>query len=203
MNPTTDRSSKARRYSWRLEICKRESATSSTYQRRSAQIRSNRQKYRSWRKNKMESTDTTASSRPQVLRSIKSKNSRDNGHGNGPIHLKVCHGDYVELENGSLGTIRYIGTPLQTSNHSHTCWFGISLSDAIGKHNGSFKHITFWRDKPKHGIFVQSSQISKIIKSMSMRNFIFFHSLYFYLFHFVSFRFSSFVWIEYIPMHIA
>ena len=75
--------------------------------------------------------------------------------------LNVCYGDYVELVDGRLGTVRYIGTP---NHESNLIWFGISLSEKSGKHDGTQGGITYWQDKPKHGIFVKPKQILAIVK---------------------------------------
>lgn len=88
-------------------------------------------------------------------RSFESDSSRKHGS------IRVCHGDYVELEDGRLGTVRYVGTP---SNQTQV-WIGISLSEPSGRHNGTERGIKYWTDKSKHGIFVKPTQIVKIHKS--------------------------------------
>ena len=79
--------------------------------------------------------------------------------------LKVCHGDYVEIDDGRLGTVRYIGTP----SNKPDIWLGISLSEPSGRHDGRERDIQYWKDKPKHGIFIKPSQITTILKSYELK----------------------------------
>ena len=75
--------------------------------------------------------------------------------------MNICYGDYVELVDGRLGTVRYIGTPNRESN---VIWYGISLAEQSGQHNGTQGDIVYWQDKPKHGAFVKPKQILTIVK---------------------------------------
>ena len=79
-----------------------------------------------------------------------------------PSTIRVCYGDYVELTDGRLGTIRYIGTP----TNKFDVWYGISLAEPSGTNDGSERGIMYWKDKPKHGLFIRPSQLSKILKSL-------------------------------------
>ena len=85
---------------------------------------------------------------------INDENSRD-------CSMNVCYGDYVELVDGRLGTVRYIGTPNRESN---VIWYGISLTEQSGQNNGTKDGIKYWQDKPKHGAFVEPKQILAIVK---------------------------------------
>ena len=75
--------------------------------------------------------------------------------------VNACYGDYVELVDGRLGLVRYIGTPNRKSSN---IWYGISLDKQSGQHNGTQNGITYWQDEPNHGIFVKSKEIVTIIK---------------------------------------
>lgn len=69
-------------------------------------------------------------------------------------------GDYVYIDSISgvkYGVIRYAGYV----DFSKGYWFGIELSEPNGKNNGTIKGKTYFTCPTNHGIFTQSSKISK------------------------------------------
>ena len=73
-----------------------------------------------------------------------------------------AYGDYVELTDGRLGTIRYIGSPVRSQSG---VWLGLSLAEPSGKNDGSQRGVRYWKDKPKHGLFTKPNKVKKIVKS--------------------------------------
>ena len=74
----------------------------------------------------------------------------------------VTYGDVVELLDGRLGTIRYIGSPVKSQSE---VWLGLSLAEPSGKNDGSQRGVRYWKDKPKHGMFAKPAKVKKIVKS--------------------------------------
>ncbi|KAK4337402.1 hypothetical protein RND71_043349 [Anisodus tanguticus] len=69
-------------------------------------------------------------------------------------------GDYVYIDSISgtkYGIIRYLGY----TEFAPGYWFGIELSEPTGKNNGTIKGKTYFTCNDLHGIFTQSSKISK------------------------------------------
>ena len=82
----------------------------------------------------------------------------------GNEHLaRIYYGDLISLNDGRQGTVRYIGTRFE--KHSDI-WYGISLTDETGKHDGTYKNVRYWADTNKHGIFISPKQIHNVIKCM-------------------------------------
>lgn len=109
---------------------------------------------------------TAAPKRPTSPSSIYVSRREHNNHTNNNIdsglsRSRLCYGDFVALSDGRQGTIRYIGT---LSPKRKEIVYGVSLNYSNGNHNGTFKNVTYWRDRQKHGIFVESFQIKSIIK---------------------------------------
>ncbi|PVV02119.1 hypothetical protein BB560_003438, partial [Smittium megazygosporum] len=62
------------------------------------------------------------------------------------------------LVQGKKGVIRFYGeTQFSTGN-----WLGVELSDDSGKNDGSVQGVQYFSVKPKHGLFVRSSQVKLI-----------------------------------------
>ncbi|ETO25492.1 hypothetical protein RFI_11645, partial [Reticulomyxa filosa] len=60
-------------------------------------------------------------------------------------------GETVELTNGMVATIRFIGiTPFSTDEQ-----IGVELHDGWGKHDGAYKGVRYFTCPPKRGLFVK------------------------------------------------
>ncbi|XP_018096503.1 kinesin-like protein KIF13A isoform X2 [Xenopus laevis] len=78
-----------------------------------------------------------------------------------PFHNSLCLalGDQVCIGENKTGTVRYVGTV----DFSHGMWVGIELHSQLGKHDGTVKGKEYFRCKPKHGVFVRPSRITKAL----------------------------------------
>ncbi|KAG8442351.1 hypothetical protein GDO86_011230 [Hymenochirus boettgeri] len=71
--------------------------------------------------------------------------------------LCLTLGDQVYLGENKTGTVRYIGTV----DFSHGIWVGVELHTQLGKHDGTVKGKEYFSCKPKHGVFVRPSRLTK------------------------------------------
>ena len=105
-------------------------------------------------------------SKPSDISLSNSGNNNNNNTNNATssFNHKACHGDFIELDDGRKGLIKYIGTP---TDKQRDIWYGVSLTEAKGKHDGLQTKLRYWKDKPKHGLFIQPKQVKKIIKRLA------------------------------------
>ncbi|ETO27071.1 hypothetical protein RFI_10061, partial [Reticulomyxa filosa] len=61
-------------------------------------------------------------------------------------------GETVELTNGLIGTIRFIG-PMYFAKDEE--WIGVELHDGWGKHDGAYQGVRYFTCPPKRGVFVK------------------------------------------------
>ncbi|KAE8598010.1 hypothetical protein XENTR_v10016675 [Xenopus tropicalis] len=80
-----------------------------------------------------------------------------------PSHNSLCLalGDQVCIGENKTGTVRYIGTV----DFSRGTWVGIELHAQLGKHDGTVKGKEYFRCKPKYGVFVRPSRLTKALGS--------------------------------------
>ena len=92
------------------------------------------------------------------------KNDRKRKKYLGNQHLPtIYYGDSISVNDGRQGSVRYIGTRFE--KHSDI-WYGISLTDETGKHDGTYKNVQYWADTNKHEIFISPKQIHNVLKCM-------------------------------------
>eukprot|EP01083_Nonionella_stella_P074515 202177_1 len=69
-------------------------------------------------------------------------------------------GDQIELTNGRLGTVRYVGN----IEIKKGIWVGVELNDPSGNHDGALKGKRYFKTEPHHATFVKYKKIKRIIK---------------------------------------
>lgn len=67
-------------------------------------------------------------------------------------------GDRVEVRNKGTGLVRFKGA----TKFKPGTWYGIQLDRPGGKNNGTVGLITYFRTKPRHGVFVRRPRLTKI-----------------------------------------
>uniref|UniRef100_A0A8C5N4C2 Kinesin family member 13A n=1 Tax=Leptobrachium leishanense TaxID=445787 RepID=A0A8C5N4C2_9ANUR len=75
-------------------------------------------------------------------------------------------GDQVCIGDNKFGTVRYIGTV----DFSQGLWVGVELHVQLGKHDGTVKGREYFRCKPKYGVFVRPSRLTKVLVSNTRGN---------------------------------
>ncbi len=75
--------------------------------------------------------------------------------------VKICYGDVVELHDSRIGQVSFVGPPTMKTE----IWYGITLRDPTGHHNGCVRGRTFWNCKAKHGDFFRKENIKKVVKA--------------------------------------
>ncbi|XP_075441751.1 kinesin-like protein KIF13A isoform X4 [Ascaphus truei] len=86
-----------------------------------------------------------------------------------PSHTAPCLlalGDQVCIGDSKFGTVRYIGRV----DFSRGIWVGVELNVQLGKHNGTVKGKEYFCCKPKYGVFVRPSRLSKALGSTKRGN---------------------------------
>jgi len=73
----------------------------------------------------------------------------------------VKNGDVILTSRGLIGVVKYIG-PLQGSEAE---FFGIKLGEGSGECNGSFRGVKYFECPPNKGLFIDRSEIKKVITS--------------------------------------
>ncbi|XP_053570753.1 kinesin-like protein KIF13A isoform X1 [Bombina bombina] len=90
--------------------------------------------------------------------------SEDNPNHTLPCLLAI--GDQVCIGDKKFGTVRYIGRV----DFSRGIWVGVELHAQLGKHDGSVKGKEYFRCKPKYGVFVRPSRLTKALDSTTAGN---------------------------------
>ncbi|KAM7533235.1 hypothetical protein Aperf_G00000119913 [Anoplocephala perfoliata] len=67
-------------------------------------------------------------------------------------------GDRVLVAGLRRGTIRYIGE----TQFAPGIWYGVELSKAVGKNDGSVEGVRYFTCEPKHGVFAPASRLQKL-----------------------------------------
>ncbi|XP_041422243.1 kinesin-like protein KIF13A isoform X2 [Xenopus laevis] len=80
--------------------------------------------------------------------------------------LCLALSDQVCIGENKTGTVRYIGTV----DFSRGVWVGIELHAQLGKHDGTVKGKEYFRCKPKYGVFVRPSRLTKSLDSSQRSN---------------------------------
>ena len=74
------------------------------------------------------------------------------------VHVRACVrvccvclqvGDRVEVSKYCAGIVRFKGE----TRFKGGMWYGVQLDRPIGKNNGTVGYVTYFRTKPKHGLF--------------------------------------------------
>ncbi|EGD75371.1 hypothetical protein PTSG_06448 [Salpingoeca rosetta] len=74
--------------------------------------------------------------------------------GDEPINV----GDRVYVHNKGAGLVRF----KDKTKFRPGVWYGVQLDEPVGKNNGTVGYVTYFRTKPKHGVFVRRSRLTKI-----------------------------------------
>eukprot|EP00483_Globobulimina_turgida_P002997 UN03002 len=69
-------------------------------------------------------------------------------------------GDIVELNNGEIGIIRFIGE----IKGEVGVYYGIDLSEGTGNSDGSWKDIYYFTTRPDYGIFIKKTEIKEMLQ---------------------------------------
>ncbi|XP_053208559.1 CAP-Gly domain-containing linker protein 3-like isoform X2 [Panonychus citri] len=72
-------------------------------------------------------------------------------------------GDRVILTDKRIGVVRFVGE----TSFASGIWYGIELSKAIGKNDGSVEGVKYFDCKPLHGLFVPPGRILRVTKNMN------------------------------------
>ena len=72
----------------------------------------------------------------------------------------VSFGDLVRLKDSRVGTVRFIGR----TTVKKTIYYGIQLKVKTGEHDGCMHSRRFFKCNDKYGVFVERSDIVKVIK---------------------------------------
>ncbi|XP_053323015.1 kinesin-like protein KIF13A isoform X1 [Spea bombifrons] len=86
-----------------------------------------------------------------------------------PSHSSPCIlavGDQVCIGDNKFGTVRYIGRV----DFAQGVWVGVELHGQLGKHDGTVKGREYFRCKPKYGVFVRPSRLTKALGSTKRGN---------------------------------
>ncbi|VDO00213.1 unnamed protein product [Rodentolepis nana] len=67
-------------------------------------------------------------------------------------------GDRVLVAGLRRGTIRFIGE----TQFAPGLWYGVELSKAVGKNDGSVEGVRYFTCEPKHGVFAPASRLQKL-----------------------------------------
>ncbi|PJF17209.1 CAP-Gly domain protein [Paramicrosporidium saccamoebae] len=74
-------------------------------------------------------------------------------------------GDRVSLDDGSTGTLRFLG-PTQ---FRQGVWAGIELDNSTGKHDGTVEGVEYFRTEPNKAVFVHPSKLASEGRSARLR----------------------------------
>ncbi|KAK7553405.1 dynactin-like protein [Phyllosticta citricarpa] len=74
------------------------------------------------------------------------------------VDLKV--GQVVELVNGRVATVRFIGETQFASDE----WVGVEFDDASGKNDGSVQGERYFDCEPGHGMFLRRTGVSQVLE---------------------------------------
>ena len=55
------------------------------------------------------------------------------------------------MYDGNVATVRFIGTP----EFSDGVWLGLEFGYPVGRNDGSVDNVTYFKTKPRHGLFVR------------------------------------------------
>ncbi|ETO28990.1 hypothetical protein RFI_08134 [Reticulomyxa filosa] len=75
------------------------------------------------------------------------------------VSKKICYGDRIRLNKNWLGEVAYIG-PLAGKEGD---WYGISLEEERGKHNGTYEKHKYFVTRMNHGVFAKMNQIESVV----------------------------------------
>eukprot|EP01083_Nonionella_stella_P254590 874660_1 len=83
---------------------------------------------------------------------------------------RVTVGGQIEcIKKGKCrGTIRFIGTPY--SVHKSGIFYGVQLDKPKGKHNGAVHGRQYFKCKPKHGVFLKSTEFNVLTRGRNKRS---------------------------------
>ncbi|KAL1626396.1 pre-rRNA processing protein [Neofusicoccum ribis] len=73
-------------------------------------------------------------------------------------NLKV--GQLIELNDGRVGTIRFIGE----TSFADGDWIGVEFEDPTGKNDGSVQGTRYFDSKPGHGMFLRPMGVARIVE---------------------------------------
>ncbi|VUZ55936.1 unnamed protein product [Hymenolepis diminuta] len=81
----------------------------------------------------------------------------DTGLHKSQISEDYALGDRVLIAGLRRGTIRFIGE----TQFAPGIWYGVELSKAVGKNDGSVEGVRYFTCEPKHGVFAPASRLQK------------------------------------------